>query len=114
MLVFRRGPYAHPGSRGGYDIALAAAAFEQPVSLLFLDDGVWHLVAGQSSGLIDAKSVEKTLASLGLYDIDSLYADEASLWARGLQKQDRPGAVVTVDEARAESLLSEHERVLVF
>ena len=78
MLLFRRGPYAHPSSRGGYDIALAAAAFEQPVSL------------------------------------DCLYADQASLEARGLQAQELAGFVTAVDEHRVQALLSEHHRVLVF
>lgn len=114
LLVLRRAPYVHPASRGGYDIALAATAFEQPVSLLFLDDGVWHLLPDQSSALIDVKSIEKTLASLGLYDIDRLYADETSLLARGLKTPDIADFITTVDDNRAQALLSDHPRVLVF
>ena len=93
---------------------MAAAAFEQPVSLLFLDEGVWHLLPDQASGLIDAKSVEKTLASLSLYDIEALYADSASLRARGIATEDLVEGVSAVGSDQASELISKHERVLVF
>ena len=37
LLVFRRAPYGGSSGRAGLDLAMAAAAFEQPVSLLFMD-----------------------------------------------------------------------------
>ena len=92
LLVFRRAPYGHSLARAGYDIALAAAAFEQPVSLLFMDDGVWQLLPGQEPGPIGAKSIERTQDSLPLYDIELLHAEAQSLHQRGLHPDDlRPG-----------------------
>ena len=94
LVVFRRAPYGRGLTRGGYDLALAAAAFEQPVSLLFMDDAVWQLMPGQSTARIDAKSIESTLASLSLYDIDTLYV-EADALARPVAFA-RPGAGVLI------------------
>jgi tRNA 2-thiouridine synthesizing protein C len=84
LLIFRRAPYGRSLARAGYDFALAAAAFEQPVSLLFMDDGVWQLLPDQAPAAIAAKNVASTLDSLALYDIESLYADTQSLATRGL------------------------------
>jgi tRNA 2-thiouridine synthesizing protein C len=114
LLIFRHGPYGYPGSRGGYDLALAAAAFEQPVSILFIDDGVWHLLPGQSADRIDRKSIEKTLASLSLYDIDRLYVDAASLHSRGLAPGDLVAGLSAIDGEQARSLVDGHPRILVF
>ena len=114
LLVFRRPAYGSGLARGGYDLALAAAAFEQPVSLLFMDDGVWQLLPDQQPGQIDAKSIESTLASLPLYDVESLYAEQRSLDARGLAAADLAAEVAVVDEARLRELMSSHDQVLVF
>ena len=114
LLVFRRPAYGRGLARGGYDLALAAAAFEQPVSLLFMDDGVWQLLPGQETSRIDARSIESTLASLPLYDIDSLYADEKSLQARGLSLGELAGAITAVGEQQLRELMVAHDQVLVF
>jgi tRNA 2-thiouridine synthesizing protein C len=103
LILFRHAPYGHSLARAGYDVALAAAAFDQPVSLLFLDDGVWQLVPDQNPEVIGAKSIARTLDSLALYDIDGVYAEAASLAARGLSADDlRDGVRVLGSNATIE------------
>lgn len=60
LLVLRRGPYGNALARASLDVALAAAAFEQDVHLLFMDDGVWQLLPGQQPADIAAKNLHKT------------------------------------------------------
>lgn len=114
LLVFRRGPYGKGLTRAGYDVALAAAAFEQPVSLLFMDDAVWQLLPGQSAGRIEAKSIESTLASLSLYDIESLYVEAHSLAARGLSPDELVEGVTPLDAAQVRKLIDTTDQALVF
>lgn len=114
LLIFRHPAYGSGLARGGYDLALAAAAFEQPVSLLFMDDGVWQLLPDQESAQIDARSIESTLASLPLYDIESLYAEAHSLGARGLSAEDLVANVNVLDAGQLRELVSAHDQVLVF
>lgn len=114
LLVFRHPPYGRGITRGGYDVALAAAAFEQPVSLLFMDDAVWQLLPDQSSGRIDAKSIESTLASLPLYDIETLYVEASALADRGLNPDELIDGVTLLDSHQLREVIGAHDQALVF
>ncbi len=114
LLVFRRPPYGRSLSRAGYDLALACAAFDQTVSLLFMDDGVWQLLPEQHAERIDARNINSTQASLPLYDIDSLYVDSPSLSARGLDPSALIGGVAQLSEPEVRELMASHSQVLVF
>lgn len=114
LLVFRHAPYGRSLSRAGYDLALAAAAFDQKVSLLFMDDGVWQLLPDQQAANIQARSITSTLASLPLYDIDRLYVDAGSLETRGLSSTELVEGVVAMGDEQVHSLMGDHHQVLVF
>ncbi len=114
LVLFRHAPYGKGSARGGYDLALAAAALEQPVELLFMDDGVWHLVAGQEAGRIDQKSIENTLASLPLYDVATFHADQAALTERGIDASALVDCVKPLEGDELKSLIASHDQVLVF
>ena len=43
LLISRQAPWSGPGAREALDIALAGGAFDLPLALLFLDDGVLQL-----------------------------------------------------------------------
>jgi tRNA 2-thiouridine synthesizing protein C len=84
LLVLRRAPYGDTLARASLDVALAAAAFDQQVELLFMDDGVWQLLPAQQPTAIGAKNLYKTLQSMPLYDIESFYVEADSLAQRQL------------------------------
>jgi sulfur relay (sulfurtransferase) DsrF/TusC family protein len=64
--------------------------------------------------VIDAKSIESTLASLPLYDIDTLYADQASLDDRGLTLENLVDGVAGLSPAQLRDVVDSHDQVLVF
>ncbi len=84
LLLCRHAPYQGQLARGALDAALAAAVFDLPVSLLFMDDAVWQLLGDQQANEIQRKSQASALDSLALYDVDQLFVDEGSLVERGL------------------------------
>ncbi|MGL4834236.1 MAG: DsrE family protein, partial [Shewanella sp.] len=43
-ILFRSAPHGTTKGREGLDLALLSASFEQEVSLLFVDEGILHLV----------------------------------------------------------------------
>jgi tRNA 2-thiouridine synthesizing protein C len=88
LLISRQAPYHSQLARAALDAALAAAVFEQDISLLFMDDGIWQLIGKQQTEATLAKSVEKTLRSLDLYDLEKLYFEPAAAAARGLDNSD--------------------------
>ncbi len=114
LLIFRHGPYGNKLSRAGLDVALAAAAFDQDINTLFMDDGVWQLLPDQSAGSIDSKNVHSTLQSLPLYDLESFHVDSHSLAARRLEPAQLDGQLVLLEPAELAEFIDSHDQVLSF
>lgn len=115
ILIVSR--HAHPGSslpRSALDTALAAAAFDQPVSLLFQGEGVLQLLSGQDSRATGVRNLRKVIDSLSLYDIETLYVDAAAVSAFGLEAGDLPAGAQLLDAAGVQALLARHDHVLGF
>lgn len=55
------------------DVAMVAAAFGQPVSVLFEGDGIYHCLQHQEPEAVGLKAYQKMLGALALYDIDTVY-----------------------------------------
>lgn len=84
LFILQRAPHGNSSGRETLDAALACAAFDQHVQLLFIDDGVWHLLPDQQADTIDSKDTSKMLGALAYYDISEVFADASSLQARQL------------------------------
>ncbi|HSC76116.1 MAG TPA: sulfurtransferase complex subunit TusC [Pseudomonadales bacterium] len=84
LFILQHAPYGSSATRETLDAALAAAAFEQQVKLLFTDDGVWQLLADQQPDTISSKDTSKMLQALEYYDISDVFVDEISLQERGI------------------------------
>ena len=70
------------------EVVLIGAAFEQDVSLVFVDDGVYQLKRNQDTRGIGVKNFTPTYRALGDYDVTKIYVEQESLEARGLSKDD--------------------------
>ena len=84
MFVNRKAPYGTVYALEGLEVVLISAAFDQDVSLAFLDDGVYQLLKGQDTKRIEEKNFSPTYRALEDYDIDKLFVERESLEARGL------------------------------
>jgi tRNA 2-thiouridine synthesizing protein C len=114
LLVNRHPPYGTNLARAALDVALAAAAFEQEIALLFLDDGVWQLLPQQDAARIESKSIQRTLMSMPLYDIDTFYASARSLRERGLEPAGLLGNTVALEPEALAAFIEAHDQVLSF
>ena len=88
MYVNRRAPYGTIYAWESLEVVLIGAAFEQDVSLAFLDDGVYQLTKGQDTSGIGMKNFSPTYKALGDYDVNKIYVEQESLDARGLTRDD--------------------------
>lgn len=88
MYVNRKAPYGTIYALEALEVVLISAAFEQDVSLAFLDDGVFQLVKGQNTAGIGMKNFSPTFKALGDYEIRQLYVERESLDERGLTSED--------------------------
>jgi tRNA 2-thiouridine synthesizing protein C len=88
MYLNRRAPYGTIYAWESLEVVLIGAAFDQDVSLAFLDDGVYQLVKGQDTGDLGMKNFSPTYQALGDYDVTKLYVEKESLEERGLTLED--------------------------
>ena len=88
MYMNRRAPYGSIYALEGLEVALIGAAFDQDVSMAFVDDGVYQLKDGQDTSQSDMKNFSPAYKALGDYDITKLYVEKESLEARGLDLDD--------------------------
>jgi len=88
LYVNRKAPYGTIYALESLEVVLIAAAFEQDVSLVFLDDGVYQLMDGQETGGIGMKNFSPAYRALGDYDVTKLYVEKESLEERGLSLDD--------------------------
>ena len=114
LLIFRHGPYGNKLSRAGLDVALAAAAFDQQINTLFMDDGVWQLLPDQDAAAIDSKNIHSTLQSMPLYDLESFHVDSSSLAVRQLEPEQLDGKLVLLNPEELAGFIDSHDQVLSF
>jgi len=88
MFVNRKAPYGTIYALEALEVVLISAAFEQDVSLAFLDDGVYQLMKGQNTKEIGMKNFSPTYKALGDYEVKKLYVEQESLDERGLKPED--------------------------
>jgi len=84
LFILQRAPYGCSSVRESLEAALAAAAFEQHIQLLFSGDGVFALLANQQPDAIQCKDTGKMLHALHYYDIEDVFVDAVSLEERAL------------------------------
>jgi tRNA 2-thiouridine synthesizing protein C len=88
MYLNRRAPYGTIYAWESLEVVLIGAAFDQEVSLMFVDDGVYQLVKGSAPAGIEMKNFTPTYRTLGDYGVRHMFVDKASLEARGLTQDD--------------------------
>lgn len=88
MVISRHAPYGSNLAREALDVALAIALFDQEISLLFMDDGIFQLLNNQDSGDIQQKNIAANLSALPLYGVESIYVHSHSMEMRNITTSD--------------------------
>jgi tRNA 2-thiouridine synthesizing protein C len=88
MYVNRKAPYGTVYALESLEVVLIAAAFEQDISLAFIDDGVYQIAKGQNTDGIGMKNFSATFKALGDYDINKIFVEKESLDERGMTADD--------------------------
>lgn len=114
MFVNRKAPYGSIYALESLEVVLITAAFDQDVSLAFLDDGVFQLVKGQDTKAAGMKNFSPTYRALEGYDIEKLYVERESLEARGLAEENLLVDVQVLSQAEMANLMAEQDVVLSF
>ena len=114
MFVNRKAPFGTIYALESLEVVLITATFDQDVSLVFVDDGVYELVKGQNPKGIGIKNHAPTYRALDGYDVEKLYVERESLQARGLTEEDLLVDVTVLDREELSALMQEQDVVLSF
>lgn len=128
LYLNRKAPYGTIYALESLEVVLIAAAFDQDVSLAFVDDGVYQLANNQATDGIGMKNFSPTYNALGDYDINKFYVEKESLEERGLSLDDlmnvtyededddwaEKPSIKVVSRAEMAALMEEQDVVLSF
>ena len=112
LIINRQSPWSGPSAREALDIALAGGAFDLPLGMLFLDDGVLQLAPAQQPSTLQQKDLGANLQALPLFGVDSLYASARSLQERGLGQRALTLATEVLEDAALIALIDRYDQVI--
>ncbi|MCE5181312.1 MAG: sulfurtransferase complex subunit TusC [Betaproteobacteria bacterium] len=113
-FINRKAPYGTIYALESLEVVLISAAFDQDVSLVFADDGVYQLKKGQGTKAVGMKNFSPTYRALEGYDIEKLYVEKESMEARGLTEEDLIVPVEVLTSQEMATLMDEQDVVLSF
>jgi len=128
LYLNRKAPYGTIYALESLEVVLIGAAFEQDVSLAFIDDGVFQLMENQDAAATGMKGFSKTYRALGDFEVRKLYVEKESLGLRGLTVDDlmpivyedededyaEKPSIILVDKTEMAKLIAEQDVVLSF
>lgn len=113
-IVNRCAPHGSAFARESLDLTLALSAFNESLSLFFIDDGVYQLQGGQLENDILQKNAQPLFKMLALYDVENVFVCEHSLTCRGISLNDLMIDVSVVNRQQLTSILARQDQLLSF
>lgn len=114
LYVNRRPPHGTIYGLEALEVVLVGAAFDQAVSVLFLDDGVFQLLAGQAPEVLGMKNYAKGFRALADYGVERICVGLASLTERGLTPADLLTTVEVLSNNEVGGLMDAQDVILTF
>ncbi len=112
LFVNRKAPYGTIYAHETLETVLISAAFEQDVSVVFMDDGVFQLKKEQNTTELGMKNFSPTFRALEGYDVEKLYVEKESMDARGLTEDDLVVPVEVLSSSDLQELMDAQDVVL--
>lgn len=111
LFIIRTPPQGGLRVRETLDMVLTTAAFDQAVSVLYMDDGIYQLRQGQQAE--NGQSViGEMLEAFSLYGVENVWVERESLLSRRMTLSDLVIKTEIVDRARLSALLQRFDLVL--
>jgi tRNA 2-thiouridine synthesizing protein C len=128
LYLNRKAPFGTIYALESLEVVLIGAAFEQDVSLAFIDDGVFQLMNNQDATAAGMKNFSKIYRALGDYEVRKLYVEKESLDLRGLtvgdlmpvtyededENYEEKPSIRVIDRAEMAKLIAGHDVILSF
>lgn len=112
LYVMRRPPHAGWLLQETLDQLLTTAAFDQSVSVLWLDQGVYQLKKQQQPALMGLPDTAAGFTALPLYGVEQLFVEQESLVTSGLTVEDLLLPVQCLPRSQINALLQQHAVII--
>lgn len=86
-VINTQSSFNNANAREALDLSLIFAAFDQQVTVIYQDDGVYQLLANQQPQHIEGKNFLATIKAFPLYDIHQVIVSQDAMLARGISSQ---------------------------
>ena len=113
-VLMRKAPYGSVYTAEGFRTLMGIAVFEMDISAVFMDDGVYALLANQNPDKLDMKPLGDGFPMLKDFDVEKFYVHDESLAERGLTVADLVMDVEIVSGAQIAEILETAGKVLPF
>lgn len=84
LIISQSTPYGRSSAAEALDTAMAAAALDVPVTLLFDGDGVLQLLPGQAGNELGVRNLSQVLEALPAFEVERCYVAAEALAQRSL------------------------------
>lgn len=111
-IINRQSTFNHPTPRESLDLALIFAAFDQQVSVIFVDDGVYQLLDNQQPELLENKDFLATMKVFELYDIERVVVSRDDMACRGVADSALSMDVAPLSNQQIAQLLTTFDHVV--
>ena len=112
LFVNRKAPHGTVYALESLEVVLISAAFDQDISLVFMDDGVYQIAKNQDTDGINMKNFSRTYRALDGYDVEKLYVEKESMDARGLSTDDLLVQVEVLNSKELGKLMNSQDVVI--
>lgn len=114
LIILTKAPAGTEAGTLALDSALAAAAFDQPTTLLFRGDGVWHLGKTQNTSSLGSKATHPMFGLMEMYGVEKAWVCERSATERTLRQSELACAPEMVSEQQISEAIASADSVWVF
>jgi tRNA 2-thiouridine synthesizing protein C len=125
MVTVRKAPYGSIYVQESIEVMFIFATYEMNLTVVFLDDGVLALHAGQDTKDLGIKGFMASLGALVDWEVTKVYVDRQSLKDRGIAedaiiaigKDDDSGAPIrpqVLDAAEIAAMMQEQDSIVSF
>ena len=114
LLILSHAPYGDTCAKEALDIALTAATFGLPVTLIFTQDAPYLLLKSQQPQQIQQKNFANICSALPLYDIENIYIEAQSAQTKRITLDHLVVPAEFVSQADIALMIRNHDVVLRF
>ena len=113
-IINKCSPHGSAQGRESLDLTLAMSAFNESLSVFFIEDGIYQLVANHVTDEVLQKHYQPLLKMLDLYDVENIYVCQQSLSQRGIKKEALVIEATVINNAQLKQFLSLQDQLLSF